>query len=295
MVLTDVDDLTLWSSCRRVSRAFRAEAERLFMTERLQKLHIRWDGSGSMRAHGEEVLYTFFATTKALQPIDSLRATFSVNMQYRSQDPSLAAIGIHRIIELLPPYPVIHPILSNSDRTFAARLGKTPSRSQVCQLGPYFSDVPLSNIEINPYGKKVSFDWKRFLDSFYGVWAEARDLAHKKNFNYLDPGAAEEALLRKFSGRKTISLHEREVWVRSYGIAAGCGAFEEAYVRRLLRFHTHEGIICEPNVDCRRSGYDQKAWKELMDYCMGLWWMRNEFLFGKFMKEHGIGHPGMMS
>ena len=112
-ILLDVDDLILWSSCRRVSKMLRAEAKRQFATQRSRELRIHWDASDLRRLVGEQASYTFFATTK-IQFIDNIRATFSVNIRNQTVDPNLEP-GMNCRSGPLDMYRLMHRLLSNND------------------------------------------------------------------------------------------------------------------------------------------------------------------------------------
>lgn len=78
MVLSNVDDLTLWASCREVCTFFRAEAERELSNKRLKKLAIQWDGDSEESLSSVAILYFKKAKICPLESIDGDRATFSV-------------------------------------------------------------------------------------------------------------------------------------------------------------------------------------------------------------------------
>ena len=131
--------------------------------------------------------YIICADAKTLQPIDSVRATFGVKVQFDPTDPDLQGLNTPSDTYGLPHLcSLLHRIFSNSDGNFDILLGEDPEVLQIYQLGPYFVDSPLLNLKHEFCSDEQPFDWKVFLDSFFAVFAEARHLARGKNSDYLD-------------------------------------------------------------------------------------------------------------
>lgn len=207
-ILSHVDDLTLWTSCRRVSRLFRAKAEREFVTQRLKCLRLLRTASGQRLCFDLPVKYAF---TTGLQSIEGLRATFGLNMQYSdtlanntTQDPSLDPI-----LEAAGRYGLAHRLLSNSDRDVGARLILGEGEVQIYGLGAYTIDVPLNNLDLELDGEKIIFDWKGLLDNLLGVYAHSQQQAELDRCTDLHEDVIEQHLLRKYAGREVVHFSER--------------------------------------------------------------------------------------
>lgn len=78
-VLSHADDLTLWTSCRRVSTIFRAEADRDFAAQRLENLRMVWVASVRRLYLGLPVRFKLFATTTGLQSGENSCAIFGLD------------------------------------------------------------------------------------------------------------------------------------------------------------------------------------------------------------------------
>jgi hypothetical protein len=183
LVLSNVDDLTLWTSCRRVNRLFRAEAEREFAANRLKYLQIRSFARSSRRYLSAPVITNMDTVADKLVSVDGDRATFLVSI-FRDcvrvdnspfdpdMDPTYETPGV---------YGFIHRSLSNSDRHISARLGLEPELEQECYFGDYTLDAPLPNLDfdIQVVGaaestSRISFDWKPLLDGLLSVYAQSQ-------------------------------------------------------------------------------------------------------------------------
>jgi hypothetical protein len=278
-VMSYVDNLHLWVVCRQVSKALRSEAEREFAKHRFKNLHIHWDSAEPRAYLSKPAGYTFFASTKHLLSIspDGLRATFSVSMVY--QKPACTYQNVHPDpkMDIKSVHKCVHKLLSNFDDDFGLRLGQSPELSQVCQLGPYFCDAPIPKLEFELAGGKISFEWKSFLNGFFGVYAHAQDMARHMHCTELDDTAAEDELLQRFYGRKNITWSDRQSWVRSYGSGLALGCLQDAYVKRLARFHEAIGVDLKPNLNHKDESFDTIAWTELRSYINDIRKQRNEY------------------
>ena len=81
LVLTHVDDFSLWVICRAVSKALRTEAELEFVRERIQHVEIRWNSNGATKMLSlREINYIVVVRTGGLLSIspDGLRSIFSI-------------------------------------------------------------------------------------------------------------------------------------------------------------------------------------------------------------------------
>ena len=291
-VLSHVDDLTLWTSCRRVSRTFRAEAEREFAAQRLKDLRIVWFASVKRLYLGLPACFRLTAFTTGLQSIEDSRATFGLDLNRNiisttnatpnpDLDPRWEVPGLHGLI---------HRILSNSDRNVAARLGSQSESglAQVCTLGPYSLDVPLDNISFDADGFVFSFDWKSLLNNLLGVYAHSQYQARLEKCTDLDADVIEKHLLQKYEDRTSTSGTERREWERSYGSAPARNCFQDAYAQRVTRFHKRNRLFFEPNLDRTDYHLDEEAWRKLEVYVDRVIDMRNGGLWDDFMKRRGI-------
>lgn len=279
MILSDIDDLALWTSCRRVSKMLRAEAERQFATQRLKQLHTYWNVSGLTRHQPKESKYTFFASIKRFLSIDDLRVTFSMAMYYQNEDAD-GDSDVNNQSKSSGAYGHVHKLLSNEDPHFDAGSGN-PELSQVCQLGPYFHDVPLHNIAFRLHSDMISFDWKPILNCLFDLYAHTEYLARELGGADLSVSAAENELLRRYGNWKTLKWDYRIFWVCTYGSTWARVQLESAYVERLKRFSKSEKIYSKPGVNNQGRHLDFVALKELRtkSYVERSWEMRNEYIF----------------
>lgn len=127
-VLSYVDDLTLWTSCRRVNKLFRAEAEREFAANRLKYLQIRCFARSSRLYLSALVSHTMDAVADKLVSVDGGRATFLLNMFWDCVPVDNSPLDPDMDLTYEKPslYGFCHRSLSNSDRNVSARLGLQP-------------------------------------------------------------------------------------------------------------------------------------------------------------------------
>lgn len=163
LVLSYVDDLTLWVVCRQVSRLLRAEAEYEFMRMRLKHLNIHWEMESITRNGREEWAYAVFMRTKGfiLASIDDLHATFHIDGVISTLLPQ--DNGIMEAVLM-----AVDELASNDDLVFRTRLPSTMESRQVFQSRSYFLDVPLP--KFTNTNRTIGIEWKSFLDAFFSAY-----------------------------------------------------------------------------------------------------------------------------
>ena len=272
---------------------FQAEVKREFSTQCLKNLRIQWGASGFRRHLPVPACYTILAATMDLQSVDDIRATFGLRLRYRinhvsdtppdaNLDPKLEALGM---------YGHLHRHLSNSDRNTGARLGPDPELVQLCELGSYIIDAPLTIVDLDlDGGTQISFEWEKILDSLLGVYAHSQNQARKERCSDLDADTIETCLLQTFGGEKTVPKYERNQWVQSYGSAEARNCFQDAYAERVKRFHKMKGLFFEPNLDRTDYHLDDSAWRKFGVYIDSVIEKRSRYIFDNFMAKHGMAY-----
>lgn len=295
-VLSNVDDLTLWTGCRRVNKLFRAEAEREFATHRLKYLKITCFARSFRRYLSVPVYHNVEAATNTLVSVDGDRATFLLNTFRQCIRAHTLPNPVMNVAYEVPSiYGFIHRNLSNSDRNVSARLGWGSEWGQTCNLGDYQLDAPLPNLDLDcrvaeaeQSKTRISFDWKPLLDGLLSVFAQSRRQAQLKGYADLDAEVMRAHLWAKYNGVKSIPKLEYFTWKMRYGSAQSRNCFQDAYAQRITRFLKRKHLHFEPNLDRNDYNLDEEAWGELEEYIDDCIEKRNELVIKNFMSENNI-------
>jgi hypothetical protein len=298
LVLSNVDNLTLWTSCRRVNKLFRAEAEREFAKNRLKYLQIRSFAKSSRRYLSAPVITNMDTVTDELVSVDGDRATFLVSI-FRDcvrVDNSPFDPDMNATYETPGVYGFIHRSLSNSDRHVRARLGVEPELEQECYFGDYTLDAPLLNLDFDTQvvgsaesTSRISFDWKPLLDNLLNVYAQSQRQAQFEGCTDLDVEVMMAHLRAKYKGAKSIPVLEYCAWNSDYGSVQSRNCFQDAYAQRITRFQQRNHLHSEPNLDRTDWNVDEKAWRELEEYIDDCIEKRNCLIVQRFMSDNNIG------
>jgi len=253
VVCSFVGDLELWITCRQVSRTLRKEAEREFGSARLPKLQLIWD----LRSNGwhEDVEY-FFTSRIKLQ-------------QGAAQPPQLNHDGsrVHLQLELKMVYfapnsgGLVSPTPTGIStarglakeatwRSFQdANGGPVPgsqsavSNTPISMIGNYTNDTPLPALAVNADASECSFDWKSFLDAFYGQYVHVGKQLRPQNpvLAILDKFEQASAdITNHYLGFDPVSTLQTR-YLCSFNHLED-GLFQRAYIARLKRAHERGGL-----------------------------------------------------
>lgn len=220
-----MDDFSLWVICRQVSQSWRAEAERTFAKIRLCKLSITTIALKRFETDTGEKRYgckTYFRPLLRLDA-DGTQAVWQV--KFLDKMPSLQDSTESHI-----PDSLRRKALINSDLDYKQRLLDRSAYAQEFSLAPYCNDIPLPGVRFNIEQREVSFDWKAFMNEFFGPYAHAQHLAG----TYKDCETEASEHLRPI-------LSSSGSWDTSFW-SYKHENFVQAYVARLQRRHEKAGL-----------------------------------------------------
>ncbi|KAH7082602.1 hypothetical protein BKA63DRAFT_501311 [Paraphoma chrysanthemicola] len=234
-----MDDFTLWIVFRQISRTIRPEAEREFATNRLPNLQITY--SCQLKSIAPWHL-TYECSTNGptrligLSP-DGTRARFrvaTVNNVRKKSDLYLAPTAQDLAQTSKLASAAISQALQNADIDFASSTISDDHVQSSAVLGFYASDNAFPGCQVDLENLECSFEWRSFLDSFYGDYAHVgKVLCPWDPFNtVLDmPETAEEELLKNLPWHGTLY---QDQWVSTHGALLDA-QFVRAYTERLKR------------------------------------------------------------
>ena len=296
-VLAYVEDLTLWTSCRRVNKLFRTEAEREFAANRIEDLHIHSSARSSRRYLSAPVILKMKAVTGRLVSVDGGRATFLLSVQWDSVRVDNSPLDPDMDLTYEKPgiYGFLHRSLSNSDRNISSRLGLEPELAQRCYFRGFSLDAPLPNLDLDlrvvdapDSESRISFDWKPLLDGIFSVYAQSQRQAQLEGCTDLDLEVTMAHLREKYKGVSSITVREYCDWITNYGSAPSRNCFQDAYAQRITRFFKNKHLHFEPNLDRNDYHLDEKAWGELEEYMDKCIERRNGAVILRFMSKNNM-------
>lgn len=268
-ILSYVDDFTLWVVCRQLSHVLRTEAEREFALVRLKRLKIYWDVKGEYTLNGTEIPCTLFAMTTKFDSASTARRHGKLVL--RSSAPLRRTVGEDSTREITH---FLAKLFANSDLHFQARFSPTKQVAQVCQIGPYFIDAPYSDGCIST-----------LLDLAFSPFHYAQK---KQNYQPNIEDDAEKDLLKRFGHEESVKWSERDVWVSKYGAGIEHELFVEGYLARLRCAHAKANVPFNLGEYQDQEGYPFSYKPAIEQYLDVYRRSRNEYLFGMFVREHGI-------
>lgn len=263
-IFTYMSPIDLWVTCRQVSRAMRAEAEREFARNRLKDLTVSAHALGSFPNLREDIdYYCRLLTTGLLQlSTDDERAT------YHAKIASFPRFEHQSVTEVSLTKNMLFEAVSNSDLHFHRRIhsyedsqeyAPNPRMSQSIELGPYIIDAPILALDIDYDQMQVSFKWKPLLSEMFG-WYENAQRLYGHQLSGLYGSAKDRAELHQGlsgpSSQWTFLSKIRTAELRAPGSIA---CLERAYICRLRRAHAISGVMPAVDEDSQKDSIETMA------------------------------------
>ena len=276
-ILGYMDDFSLWVPCRQVSRMLRSEAEYEFTKTRLSSLKLLWRSSMIIDDEGTKYKYTSYGNfDDELTEFRGLedggtRARFKVIPKYNIQ--TLGGLDTDKEPDHLKLQSAVLQALRDADLNFQVNRNYVAPTDNTAVLGFFSNNNPLPALEIDLRANECSFEWKSFLDVFYGDYAYVGKITQPHTAFKAVVGRTEAAEREFLRGCSLFKQH----WVPSYGRLEN-SLFERAYMARLKRVGRRAGI--EPVISAR-------ALPEVKRRIEVLRMHRNSELLSHMMRKYG--------
>jgi hypothetical protein len=261
--------------CRQVSRLLRTEAERQFAQDRLKHISLGWcfdqeldcplpeDVQRAFDLNSTQIrgiTYTGDFTCKSLLSFSDggscvtfkgdLSGMNQANMRTCNQGPQMWLVPLVRDF--------VQKALGYSDLDAHLRFnvkGVAPMR-QYCQIGRLFNDAECPGLTLDPIHQTISFEWKPFLNSFFGdyayVWHRLRRTKTGREATEVILADDAEPIFNQTFEEDTPQLNDK---ISDWGYDFG-NEYEplyiEAYVERLRNSHAKAGQPLQ--LRCARNG-----------------------------------------
>lgn len=154
--IPEEDNTFLWTTCRRVNRTIRAEAERIFRRDRIPKVVLRWT------MHRDPASWRITGRFRGFSP-DHTRVEFTLTEQLINYDgnprhtPRLNYQGFAYMLQRGDYLP--------DPRT--SYRGEFVWPAAVIQIGTLFNDTEMPAFSISHDMEYVSFDWRGMCNKFF--------------------------------------------------------------------------------------------------------------------------------
>jgi hypothetical protein len=228
-----VDEIDLWFTCRQVSRLLRSEAEREMAAHRLQKLNFRSHFHTKIELHGEITHVLGIIMNPKLENFskDKPRVLYKFQVAFA---PDLVTAQAEE--ELLGMIKYRLDEFKISDLDFVERDSRGMSGRQI-HIDNFMNKIEIPGLEIDAAAKRLSFEWRPFLDHFFAEEAYVRHMRSRSALTKDERLENAERMLRA-KGQDFTSqnfghllakngLEDRAIWERAYGLRLK-RAFENA-------------------------------------------------------------------
>jgi hypothetical protein len=236
-IFSTVDGLTLWVSCRQVSKMLRSEAEPEFAQTRLPHLQIQWiacvlfDHADSRYDYMSCVSEAGVEEMKFMGLEDGgrrvrLRVPVGgdiVKLFGKDKTDFVRLSGNDKTCK--PPdtfwlQDEVAQALERADVNFSSALKRSGPTVIMSTLGPFANNNPLPAAKLDLEAKECSFEWKPFLDAFYGDFVSVGKLARPHapvQAVLMGIEAAEQDFKRQQLDQASPKGEWIESWINKYG------------------------------------------------------------------------------